>query len=70
MGRKHEIEHCLAVDMKATLADSLEYLPCKHHKTAPTYGDVVKFLTPGLWKTLETYDKLPKPFCKYFLVPV
>ena len=70
LGRKYEIEHCLATDMQKTLEDGLEYLPCKYHKTAPTYGDVVKFLTPGLLNTLETYDKLPKPPCQYFLVPL
>ena len=70
LGRKYEIEHCLAMDMQNTLAAGKPYLVCKYHKTAPTYGDVVKFLTPGLWKTLETYNQLPKPECIYFLVPV
>ena len=69
MGRKWEIEHCLANDMDKVLEEGLVYLVCKQHKTCKTYGDVIKYLTPGLIEALKIYQQLPKPASKYFLVP-
>ena len=70
MGRVWEIVHCLAEDMGLVIEKLLEYLLCKEHKTSKTYGDLVKYLTPGLLEALIVYNKLPKPNSKYFLVPV
>ena len=70
MGRKWEIEHCLVEDMEKVLDEGQEYLVCKQHKTSKIYGDIIKYLTPGLLEALKIYRQLPKPSSKYFLVPV
>ena len=69
MGRKWEVENCLASDMQKVLEEHSKYLICRQHKTSKTYGDIVKYLTPGLFEALWVYWKLPKPASKYFLVP-
>lgn len=70
MGRKWEIEHATHADVCQVLDERKEYLKCRHHKTSKTYGDIVKYITPGLSKALHLYRKLPHPeACKYFFVP-
>ena len=70
MGRKWEIEHAFHDDVCEVLDNDKEYLVCKYHKTCKTYGDIIKFLTPGLIWALKVYRQLPKRASKYFLVPV
>jgi hypothetical protein len=70
LGRKWEIEHCTEENMKKVLIECMEYLLCSQHKTCKTYGDVIKFIPPALWKALQIYDLFPKPKSEYFLVPV
>ena len=38
-----------------------QYFICRRHKTNKVYGDIIKYLTPGLLKCLEAYSKLPRP---------
>ena len=48
-----------------------DWLVCAHHKTSKTYGDLAKWLSPGVVECLRYYDKLPRPEgCKLFFVPV
>ena len=70
LGRKWEIEHCLFETIEDALLEGQEYILCRQHKTRKTYGDIVKYLSPGLLVALNTYKMLPRPEgCKYFLVP-
>ncbi len=73
MGRKWEIEHALFKTVEEALAENQEYIICRQHKTSKTYGDIIKYLSPGLVQALIVYKRLPRPSlqdCKYFLVPV
>ena len=73
LGRKWEVEHALFEHVKKALDEGLEYIMCRFHKTAAKYGDVIKYLSPGLVQALIVYMKLPRPpleACPYFLVPV
>lgn len=71
LGRKWEIEHCLFETVSKAIKEGREYVTCRQHKTHRTYGDVIKYLTPGLRVALSYYKLLPRPDdCEYFLVPV
>ena len=70
LGRKWEIEHCLFETIDEALLEGQEYILCRQHKTRKTYGDIIKYLSPGLLVALNAYRLLPRPnACKYFLVP-
>ena len=46
------------------------FLVCSDHKTSPTYGDLAKYLSPGLVEALKCYASLPRrPGVDKFLVP-
>ena len=71
LGRKWELEHCHYKAMEEALADDQEYIICRRHKTYKTYGDLIKYLTPGLREALRAYMSLPRPEgYDYLLVPV
>ena len=71
LGRKWEIEHALHSTVTEVLDTGAEYLVCTNHKTAKTYGNIVKYLTPGLREGMKVYNTLPRrDACTYFLHPV
>jgi hypothetical protein len=71
LGRKWEIEHALFETTCKALDEGQDYIKCRQHKTSKTYGDIVKYLSPGLVQALQLYRSLPRPEgCKYLLVPV
>jgi len=58
------MEEQLAVDTPDT------FISCQEHKTAQCYGDVVKYITPGLKLALIAYCDLGRPDgFEYFFVP-
>lgn len=70
-GRKKEWEIMTYAHCKGQLDANLNHVICSNHKTAPTYGDLAKLLTPGVFKSFQCYsDDLPRPAdCETFLVP-
>ena len=71
MGRKWEIEHALLTDIDKMLNDGYEYLLCRQHKTHKTYGEIIKYITPGLREAIIAYRSLPRPDgFEFFLVPM
>ena len=71
MGRKWEIEHVLFTTIDDAINNGAEYILCSQHKTSRTYGDIIKYLTPGLIQALIAYRSLPRAHAgNYFFVPV
>ena len=69
-GRKWKWEHVTFEYMNNVLGSDQEYFVCTRHKTSEHYGEVVKFLTPGLRRCLAPYSTLPRPVdCDTFFVP-
>ena len=69
-GRHREWELAELSHVQAQLAAGLNFLVCTHHKTSKTYGDLAKYLPPGLQACMRCYLTLPRPEgAKYFLVP-
>lgn len=70
-GRKGEWERAEYHYLCEVLSSDQRFIVCKEHKTAKTYGDLAKKLTPGLFDALCMYSRLPRPdACRTFLVPV
>lgn len=69
-GRKLEWELAGHDYIKGQLDKGMDYIVCSHHKTAKTYGDLAKYLSPGLQECFKCYLELPRPNeCPTFLVP-
>eukprot|EP00971_Amphidinium_carterae_P057665 1140722-Amphidinium_carterae.1 len=43
------------------LALGKDFIVCSQHKTSATYGDLRKWLSPGLIKAFDAYLSLPTP---------
>ena len=60
-GRKREWEIAKLDYVRTVLASGSDCLVCSDHKTWKTYGDIAKWLSPGLARALKIYDTLPRP---------
>lgn len=69
-GRKKEWEVLKFQHVVDQLNKNLDYIICSDHKTAATYGDIAKWLSPGLVEAFKLVVKLHRPEgCTTFLVP-
>lgn len=69
-GRKMEWEILLFSDVMKVLEAGDDHIVMHEHKTSAVYGDLAKFLTPGLIEALRAYASLPRPEgVLTFLVP-
>jgi hypothetical protein len=70
-GRKMEWEILTLAHVLEQLEAGLKFIICSTHKTSPTYGDLCKLLTPGLWEAFKVAAALPRPDgVETFFVPV
>jgi len=70
MGRKKEWEILDAEYVKQVLDMCQDFIECKDHKTHRTYGDIAKWLSPGLMECMRAYMAMPRPGgVTTFLVP-
>lgn len=63
MGRSMEWELLKYVHAKGQVDDKLDYIVCTQHKTSKTYGDLAKWLSPGLVEAIKCYMSLPRHDC-------
>lgn len=59
-GRSKEWELMTMDVVRATISSNLDYVACPIHKTAPTYGDLGKHLSPGTKDAIADYIELPR----------
>ena len=71
-GRKMEWENLrFAYAKEVLMTNNSDHVLCSQHKTAKTYGEVAKWLSPGLRSALQVYATLPRPEgIETLLVPV
>lgn len=68
MGRSMEWELLKFSHAKGQLDENLDFIICTGHKTIKTYGDLAKWLSPGLAEAVKCYMKLPRPHCNGNLI--
>ena len=69
-GRKMEWEIMTCKDVKEMLEEDRDYMVCAKHKTSKKYGDLAKWISPGLKECFRCYMSLPRPAgMETFLVP-
>ena len=61
MGRSYEWEVASYQHLCEQLEQGVDWILCRKHKTSGTYGDLAKFLSPGLVEALKAYMSLPRP---------
>ena len=64
MGRSMEWELLPCKHLDEQLSQGLDYILCTKHKTSRTYGDLAKYLSPGLVEALKSYRSLPRSSCE------
>ena len=70
-GRSMEWEIALYDHVKDMMDKGNDFIVCSEHKTSMTYGDLAKYISPGLHACFRCYMDLPRPNdCDTFLVPV
>ena len=70
-GRSMEWEIALYAHVKDMMDKGNDFIVCSEHKTSKTYGDLAKYVSPGLQACFRCYMDLPRPTdCDTFLVPV
>ena len=60
-GRKMEWEQAERDHIRQQIANGADYIICKEHKTACTYGRLAKWIAPGTIAAIEIYMSLPVP---------
>ena len=69
-GRKKEWEEADGDYVREVLHSDAKFFKCADHKTASSYGEIIKLLTPGVKGSMRASDAMPRPpSCKTFFVP-
>ena len=69
-GRCQEWELMLRETVDEALSSGQDWLLCSTHKMSRTYGDLAKWIAPGVVQALKCYLSLPRrPTCSTLLVP-
>ena len=68
-GRKYEWQDAENDYIMTVLANDQDFIICSKHKTDTTYGDIAKYLSPGLRACFKCYSELPRPegFAKFLV---
>ena len=70
MGRSMEWEILTHEHLAAQLDAGRDVIVCAEHKTFRRYGELAKYLSPGLVEALKAYTALPRPAVDgYFFLP-
>jgi len=68
-GRSKEWKLLDLSTVRGMISAGKEYIACRDHKTASTYGAVGKYLSPGTMEAIKDYIELPKSTSGRFLEP-